>query len=227
MNAAACMSPADAWRARRPGVDAGIIATGFSELDALLPGGGWPRGAVTEIGIARQSVGALRLLLPVLAQLSHENRWLGWVAPPHIPYSPALAAAGVDVSRVLLVHPSARQDGLRAVEQCLRAGTCGAVLAWPMLGDPGVMPRLQRAACAGDSTGFMFCPQQLATRPSAAALRIRLDTHSDGNLSVSLLRRRSGRPAGTVYLDTSLSQHCLGTHAPAATGSGCFSPNWQ
>jgi cell division inhibitor SulA len=228
MNAAAAsMSPAQAWRARRAAGDAGTVPTGYSELDALLPGGGWPRGAVTEIGVARQSVGALRLLLPVLAQLSHEDRWLCWVAPPHVPSSPALVTAGIDVSRVLLVHPGARQDGLWAVEQSLRVGTCGAVLAWPTVDDPGVIHRLQLAARAGDCLGFMFRPLQFATRPSAAALRIRLDAHSDGNLSVSLLRRRGGQPAGTVHLDTVLSHQGPGVPVPGTTGSGLFSPNWQ
>ena len=36
-----------------------------------------------------------------------------------LPYAPALAAAGVDVSRVLLVHPKNHQEQLWATEQAL------------------------------------------------------------------------------------------------------------
>ena len=41
------------------------LPTGFAALDELLPGGGWPRGALTELLIGRQGIGELRLLMPV------------------------------------------------------------------------------------------------------------------------------------------------------------------
>jgi hypothetical protein len=217
----------DIWRGSSLPGHVRAVATGYGELDRLLPGGGWPQGALTEILMSRQGIGALRLLMPTLAHLSHDDRWICWVAPPHIPYAPALVAAGVDLSRVLLVHPGAQQDGLWAVEQSLRSGNCGAVLAWPVLDDTGVMRRLQLAAEAGDALGFLFRPQRVAKRPSPAALRIQLDTHIDGNLSVSILKRRGGWAAGPVYLDTSLQHGALALHSRAATAAGCFQSQWQ
>ena len=107
---------ADLWRGGATSPAVSGIPTGFAELDALFPGGGWPRGALTEILMPREGIGALTLVLPTLARLSRENRWLAWVAPPYLPYAPALAAAGVDLSRVLLVHPRSNADGLWAVE---------------------------------------------------------------------------------------------------------------
>ena len=218
---------ADIWRGGRLTAAARAVPSGYSELDGLLPGGGWPRGALTEILMPRQGIGALRLLMPALAQLSHSDRWICWVAPPHIPYAPALVAAGVDLSRVLLVHPKAQRDGLWAVEQSLRSGNCGAVLAWPVLDDAGVMRRLQLAAEAGDTLGFLFRAQRFVKRPSPAALRIQLDTYIDGKLSVSILKRRGGWAAGPVYLDTSLQHGALALHSRAATAAGCFQPQWQ
>jgi len=220
---------ADIWRGGQLSVAAGAAAvpTGYSELDGLLPGGGWQQGALTEILMLRQGIGALRLLMPALARLSHDDRWICWVAPPHIPYAPALVSAGVDLSRVLLVHPRAQQDGLWAVEQSLRSGTCGAVLAWPTLDDTGMMRRLQLAAEAGNALGFLFRSQRLVRRPSPAALRIQLDTHSDGKLSVSILKRRGGWAAGPVYLDTSLQHGALALHSRATTAAGNFQPRWQ
>jgi len=165
--------------------------------------------------------------MPALAQLSHDDRWICWVAPPHIPYAPALVSAGVDLSRVLLVHPRAQQDGLWAVEQSLRSGNCGAVLAWPMLDDAGIMRRLQLAAEAGDALGFMFRAQRFVKRPSPAAVRIQLDTHIDGNLSVSILKRRGGWASGPVYLDTSLQHGALALHSRATAAAGCFQSRRQ
>lgn len=227
MNLEPLFPSAGAWCRGHAGTHAAGVATGYGGLDALLPGGGWPQAALTEILVADRSVGALRLLLPLLARLSHEDRWLCWVAPPHIPYSPALAAAGVDLSRVLLVHPGARQNGLWAVEQALRSGRCGAVLAWPALDEASALRRLQLAAQAGDAMGFLFRSQQLASRPSPAALRVQLDTHADGNLSLSLLKRRGGLvAAGRVYLETVLPRGAPAMRAHAAA-SGYMRPNWQ
>ena len=56
------------WRSRHAAATAPGIATGFTELDVLLPGGGWPVGALTEIFVERPGIGELQLLMPAAAQ---------------------------------------------------------------------------------------------------------------------------------------------------------------
>lgn len=107
------------------------VASGFSELDAELPGGGWPAGALTEIFPAHEGIGELRLLGPALAALSARGEPLAWIAPPYLPYAPALAAAGIDPAKLVIVRTASAQDALWAAEQALRSNACGAVLAWP------------------------------------------------------------------------------------------------
>lgn len=187
------------WRGGLPGGRPPAVATGFETLDALLPGGGWPRGALTELLVPGEGIGALQLLMPALAQLSRERRWIAWVAPPYVPYAPALAAAEVDLSRQLLVHPKADSDGLWALEQTLRSGTCGAVLAWPLAGDGRVLRRLQLAAEAGESCGFLFRPLAMARHFSPAAVRLEVQREGEG-LSVRILKRRGGWAAGPVHI---------------------------
>jgi hypothetical protein len=52
------------WRGDRLAqAGADVLPTGFAELDEQLPGGGWPRGALTEILIEREGIGELRLRL--------------------------------------------------------------------------------------------------------------------------------------------------------------------
>ncbi|MCP4042167.1 MAG: SOS cell division inhibitor SulA, partial [Gammaproteobacteria bacterium] len=86
------------WRAGRPAAASyGTLATGFTGLDAALPGGGWPVGALTEIFTAGDGIGELRLIMPALARLSSEGRWIVWVTPPYIPYAPALQQEGMDL----------------------------------------------------------------------------------------------------------------------------------
>lgn len=169
----------------------GTLPTGFAELDALLPGGGWPAGAVTEIVAPREGIGELRLLVPALAGPGVAGRLIAWVSPPYHPYAPAMAAAGLPLSRFLVVSAGAGRDALWAAEQCLRSGACGAVLAWPGECDDRAVRRLQLAAALGGCPAFLFRPERAALSPSPAALRLRL-AHSPRGAAVELLKGRGG-----------------------------------
>ena len=187
------------WRAgtSRPAGD-GHLPTGFPELDAALAGGGWPVGALSEILHDGSGIGELRLLMPALARLSRGGRWIALIAPPYIPYAPALASYGVDLSRLLLVHPRDATDALWAVEQALRSGTCGAVLAWPARVDDRSLRRLQLAAEQGGALGLLF--RSGAAGHSPAALRLRLEHNAQG-LVARLLKCRGGMQCQEVVLD--------------------------
>lgn len=183
------------WRAGEPATSAGpdCISSDHPALDAVLPGGGWPRGALTEVLYDHGGIGELRLLMPALARLSHQGGWIALVAPPHIPYAPALRQYGIDLSRVLLVHPRSGTDSLWAVEQALRTGTCGAVLAWPKQIDDRSLRRLQLAAEAGDTLGVLFRETSAAEQPSPAALRLRLSRDEPGrDAQARILKCRGG-----------------------------------
>lgn len=183
------------------------LPTGFDTLDELLHGG-WPRAALTEILTAHEGIGELRLLLPALAEITRQKRWVAFVAPPYIPYAPALAHADLDLSRVLLIHPSAQQDRLWALEQALRAGTCGAVLAWPTQADFNTLRRLQLAAEAGNALGILFRPNEAAEHTSPAALRLKLEplSASGRTLAAQVVKSRNG--ASTRRLVLSLAAPC-------------------
>jgi len=190
------------WRGREKTLQTGLdhVGTGFAELDLALPGNGWPLGALTEVLHAQPGIGELRLLMPALARLSRQGRWIALIAPPYIPYAPALTTYGVDLSRVLLVHPKTATDNLWAVEQALRAGTCGAVLAWSASADDKTLRRLQLAAEAGKSWGILFRPSAQADLTSPAALRLELSAR-DGRTAVRLLKCRGGPSQIELLLD--------------------------
>lgn len=190
---------ADLWRGGTAPAVVGL-PTGFAALDALLPGAGWPAGALTEILTNRSGIGELQLLMPTLARFTHEDRWVAFIAPPYIPYAPALRRAGVNLAHVLVVHPRENRDALWAMEQALRAGTCGAVLAWPTLVDMKRLRRLQLAAETGNAVGMLFRTVAAAVENSPAALRLRLEPAADA-LAVHILKRRGGWPTGPVILE--------------------------
>jgi protein ImuA len=176
------------------------VPTGFAELDAQLPGGGWPRAALTELLTNRQGIGELRLLAPALAHLSREKKWLVLVAPPHLPYAPGFEALGVDLARLIVVRTRSNGESLWATERCLRAGTCAAVIAWPGPGSERSLRRLQLAAEEGESLGVIFGPTRNAAKASPAALRIQLGA-GRGRLEMQILKRRGGGWAPPLSLD--------------------------
>jgi hypothetical protein len=190
------------WRGDRGvGGPRDVVPTGFAALDAALPGGGWPRGALLEVLAARQGIGELSLLVPALGALSREGRRLAWVDPPYVPYAPALTSRGIDLEGVLLVRTDLGEEGLWAAEQALRSGACGAVLAWPResLVDGRALRRLQLAAESGSSWGVLFRPARRAAEPSPAPVRVLLEPGLSG-VVVSLLKCRGRGPAGPVWV---------------------------
>lgn len=93
------------WRAHQMGrAQAVVLASGFPELDAQLPGGGWPAGVLTELLLPHAGVGELRLLAPVLARQQGAQRSLMWFDPPAAPCAWALAALGIAVRQLVMVH---------------------------------------------------------------------------------------------------------------------------
>src|SRR5436309_12736922 len=92
------------WRGGATFSRAAAVPSGFSVLDGELPGGGWPTGGLTEILGLQQGSGALRLLLPALAALTTAGKRVVWLAPPHLPYRPPLAAARAYLGRLAVAR---------------------------------------------------------------------------------------------------------------------------
>jgi hypothetical protein len=178
------------WRGRAAARRRGL-PSGFAALDAYLPEGGWPRTGLIEILSARFGSGELLLLLPVLAALTRTAtaRWCVWVAPPFIPFAPALVAQGVVLDRVAVVG-GARP--LWAFEQTLGSGACDAALAWAERPQPRELRRLQLAAERGRALGVLFRPQRAAAEASVAVLRLSLAPLAQG-VRIRLLKGRCVR----------------------------------
>lgn len=163
------------WKGRPAAAPVGLQPTGHPALDSVLPAGGWPASALSEILVAADGSGELRLLWPTLARLTDSGERIALVAPPYIPYPQAWLAAGIDMRQVNLIQASER-DALWAAEQCLRSGSCGAVLCWPRQADDRALRRLQVAAETGQTLAFACRPMACGVNPSPAALRIAIDT---------------------------------------------------
>jgi len=207
------------WRGGALSCAAAAIPSGFDALDRELPGGGWPAGALTEILGERQGVGELQLVLPAVAALSWAGKRIVWLAPPHLPYAPALAAAGVDLARLAVVRARGRRDALWAAEQVLRAASCYALLAWFPNARYEELRRLAVAAEAGRAWVALFRPLQAAQTSSPAALRIAFQPDGDA-LSIRILKRRGAPAAAPLRLPVKRPVHALGRTSFPAPAAG-------
>ena len=167
--------------------------TGYAELDRVLPGGGWPCAAVSEVLHAQLGVGELSLALPLLARLTQTNRPVAFIAPPMLPYAPRLAASGVRLEQLIVVEADSAQNKLWSAEQLLRAGA-GGVLLWIDKADTQSLRRLQLAAESGDSCVLIYRPERCAAEATPSALRLRVWREPSAT-RVEVLKCRGMKPA--------------------------------
>jgi protein ImuA len=139
-------------RGDEPRLPSAVIPSGFSAIDAQLPGGGWPVPGFVELLCDSVGVGELAMWLPVHRALNHRalnhralnHRALNveactnalWIhayqtrgrGHQAIPNAPAFAAQGIDLSNIAFVQPPSDEASLWACEQALLSRSVGLVL---------------------------------------------------------------------------------------------------
>ncbi len=183
------------WRAAELGRASGAaLATGHAALDAELPGGGWPVGAISEILQAHGEHHEWRLLLPTLSRAvnpASTPQSVVLVGAPQVPFGPGLTAQGLDAKRLLWVLASTSGERLWAAEQALHCARVAAVLVWLPQVRSEPLRRLQMGAQTHGKLLFVMRPLQAAAESSPAVLRVLacMRFGSDA-LQLQILKRR-------------------------------------
>ena len=137
------------------------------------------------------------------------------INPPHIPYAPALANAGIKLDHLLIINCKDDADTLWACEQVLRAGVFAAVIGWVGRSTAQKQRRLQLAAETGRAWATVFRPGNACKEHSPAAIRIAIkatmQTSMQTNqqqLQLSVFKSRGKNPSDVVInpADFDLSQ---------------------
>lgn len=152
------------------------VPSGHAALDAELPGGGWPLGALTELLQPAPEAPVWPLLLPaVAARQQASGGAVVLVNPPHEPFVPALVAGGLPAASLLWLRTEAPAAPLWAAEQALRCADVAAVLAWLPRARTTELRRLQQAAAQTGALLFVLRPDgPAAAAASPARLRLRV-----------------------------------------------------
>ena len=178
------------WQADQMGACVQAVQpTGYGALDAQLPGGGWPLGALTEVLQPFAGAHEWQLVLPALAQaLACRQGAVVLVAPPHEPFMPLLQAQGLVAARLCRVMAEGASAALWASEQALRCPDVLAVMAWLPQAQPAALRRLQLAAARQGTLAWVFRPVSASQLASPALLRLQVDGAQ--TMQVRILKRR-------------------------------------
>ncbi len=194
------------WRAGELGSAAlQTVDTGYAGLNQVLPGGGWPQGALIEVLQPQAGLHEWGLLAPALAarQLDAPRQLMVLLGAPCLPFGPALGARQLDMQRLLAVQAQGPAL-LWATREALQCADVGSVLAWLPDARSAHLRRLQMAAHAHNKLLFVFRPLRARLESSPAPLRLLLEGAAGeaGNVLVHLLKRRGPPLAMPVLLAT-------------------------
>src|SRR5579872_368638 len=100
---------------------------GIAAVDRALAPIGIPRGRLTELW-GSASCGKTTLAYALMRTRTVAGDLVGYVDPDRSLFAPAAHAAGIDLSRVIVVRPRNPQALLRAVDALVRGGACSLVV---------------------------------------------------------------------------------------------------
>ena len=214
------------WRASELNTqNQSTLNTGYTRLNRVLPGGGWPLGAMVEVLQPHAGQHEWGLLMPALAALATlsalavrptqarqrpPQQLIALTGAPYLPFGPALGACQLHMPRLLSVHaePGNAPALLWATREALLCADVAVVLAWLPDARSAHLRRLQIAAHTHNKLLFVFRPLRAQHESSPAPVRLRLEAASaepaeqGANLQVHVLKRRGPPLESPVLLDT-------------------------
>ena len=193
--------------------DRSAFRTGLEAFDALSPGGALARGAVHEL---LHAPGHAMPMFPAawLARCAANENAVIWSDPHHELYPPALAALGIPLERVFLLHPTSEADQIWALAECLRCRGVSAVVA--------ALPprqrltrvearRLQLAAEQGGGVGLLMRSTARSSGEHAAVTRWLVKSESgERNVQrwrIQLIFGHGGQVGQSIILEHHRDRH--------------------
>ncbi|RYG38616.1 MAG: damage-inducible protein [Burkholderiales bacterium] len=154
----------DISRMGAPRADAGVLPFGVSSLDSTLPGGGLSIASLHEIagGASGAIHGAAAILFAAGIAARTTGQVLWCITRPDL-FAPALAQAGLDPDRLIIVEAGDEASLLACCEESLRHGGLGSVVG------------------------------EIAKLPMTASRRLKLAAETSGTLAIVIRRWKRDR----------------------------------
>lgn len=111
---------------------------------------------VTEIILSRDMANNLQLILPMLAHLNQENRWLAWVNPPIPLLKQWQHKPGLSIEDIMVLRSDLKTTAFEIARKALKAGSCHAVIVWADDLSQDQLDHLDKASLEGGSHGIVL-----------------------------------------------------------------------
>ena len=197
--------------ARRAGWTRRTVPTALTAVDAALPRGGLPCGAITEILSDEPGVGSMSLAMRIAVQSvgdGQNRRSIILVDTFGDFYPPAACQHGIALDRLIIIRTKNEKDAFWVVDQSLRCSAVATVIA-PLMGlDERLSRRLQLAAASSGCLGLILRPRPQRAK-SFAAIRMLVEKVEHGEsirspqyrCLITLLTVREGTPTEPLLVD--------------------------
>ncbi|MDZ4779451.1 MAG: hypothetical protein SGJ19_04275 [Planctomycetia bacterium] len=192
------------WESAEAGRSQQGMSSGCSQLDALLPAGGFSPGSLVEWFATDPGAGATTLALAVARAACGDEGWLVVIDSAGTFYPPAAAALGAPLRRMIWVRRPAGNVARWATDQALRCPGVAAVLAWPETLDATTFRRWQLAVEQSRVLGLLVRPAAALKEPSWAEARLLVEPRPSADefrrWQVELLHARGGWGGRSAHL---------------------------
>ncbi|WP_210395452.1 cell division inhibitor SulA [Motiliproteus sediminis] len=116
-------------------------------------------GKITQVILPDDDEYNFQLLMPLLAQLSLDDRWFAWIAPPLKMPKQWMLHAGIDPQKIMLLQPRGNLSTLDLACKALASGNSHAVISWPGGLSQQELNTLEQAARSGGSHAILLRPR--------------------------------------------------------------------
>ena len=159
-----------------------VYSSGLKNLDNFLPGGGWPQIGLIEIIIKHYGLGELQILMPLMRNLTAQDKLLLWICPPYKICTSTLIKAGIDIEKLLIINSEvSTKDALWAAEQALQTQKFGIVLLWHNDVTRNAMHRLLLATKNNNTLGVLFKNKKTENSQSSIVLKLERSSSNEFN----------------------------------------------
>ena len=181
-----------------------------SKIESVLPFSAWPVGELSEIR-AKTDENIFHLLLPLLSKLNSENRWITLISPPSGIDKKLFAYHGIDVSRVLMIHPSCSMKDTVIMNKALKNGNSGIVIMWTDALPKRFAAQWRKSVKEGDCRGVIV--NHDTTDHYSESVALTLDVKSSDNAisitSTQKFGRKINRKAKRSFPIVSLEAYAM------------------
>jgi len=120
--------------------------------------------------VCHDGADCLYSLLPGLARLSEQNKWITLICPPTELDKNLFALYGIDPSRLLLIHPKVSTQDISVMNRALKNGKSSIVIYWAKDVPSRFLAQWRKSVKQGKSTGVWINTSGQASSSQSVAV---------------------------------------------------------